>query len=554
MDEVAPAAGTRTYNDIQEHLTALDEAGLLITIDEPINKDTEMHPLVRWQFRGGIPEPERKAFLFTNVTDSRGRQYDIPVVVGALAANPEIYRIGMGVDSLDEIGPRWERGLGNPVDTNIVAEAPCQEIVLEGAEVQGEGKGLDALPIPISTPGFDVAPYFTAATWITKDPDDGVQNMGVYRGNLKAPDRVAVMMLISLSAGGYYHWKKYQARGERMPVAIVLGCPPVVEYTGPQKVKMGVDELTVAGGLAGGPINVVKGATVDLLVPAEAQVIVEGYIDPEYLEPEGPFGESHGYVALEEYNLIMDVTAITRRRKPIISSIISQVTPSESSVIKRVAYEPMFLSYLTNTLGVKGVKKVAMHEPLTNLRRVVMVQFERGVAKTEIWRALYGVATYMPAVGKYCIAIDEDIDPDSGDSVFWALSYRANPALDVQILKHRARGHGPVLKGVDSDSTLLIDATLKEDMAPVALPKQEYMEHAKQLWERLGLPPLKPESPWYGYSLGDWTEEWDLAARRAAEGDYLRNGERSAQWRRKLTDPQVPIRDVLGDGFFGDKS
>ena len=554
MDEVAPAAGTRTYNDIQEHLTALDEAGLLITIDEPINKDTEMHPLVRWQFRGGIPEPERKAFLFTNVTDSRGRQYDIPVVVGALAANPEIYRIGMGVDSLDEIGPRWERGLGNPVDTNIVAEAPCQEIVLEGAEVQGEGKGLDALPIPISTPGFDVAPYFTAATWITKDPDDGVQNMGVYRGNLKAPDRVAVMMLISLSAGGYYHWKKYQARGERMPVAIVLGCPPVVEYTGPQKVKMGVDELTVAGGLAGGPINVVKGATVDLLVPAEAQVIVEGYIDPEYLEPEGPFGESHGYVALEEYNLIMDVTAITRRRKPIISSIISQVTPSESSVIKRVAYEPMFLSYLTNTLCVKGVKKVAMHEPLTNLRRVVMVQFERGVAKTEIWRALYGVATYMPAVGKYCIAIDEDIDPDSGDSVFWALSYRANPALDVQILKHRARGHGPVLKGVDSDSTLLIDATLKEDMAPVALPKQEYMEHAKQLWERLGLPPLKPESPWYGYSLGDWTEEWDLAARRAAEGDYLRNGERSAQWRRKLTDPQVPIRDVLGDGFFGDKS
>ncbi|MCG8543062.1 MAG: UbiD family decarboxylase [Alphaproteobacteria bacterium] len=554
MDEVAPAAGTRTYNDIQEHLTALDEAGLLITIDEPINKDTEMHPLVRWQFRGGIPEPERKAFLFTNVTDSRGRQYDIPVVVGALAANPEIYRIGMGVDSLDEIGPRWERGLGNPVDTNIVAEAPCQEIVLEGAEVQGEGKGLDALPIPISTPGFDVAPYFTAATWITKDPDDGVQNMGVYRGNLKAPDRVAVMMLISLSAGGYYHWKKYQARGERMPVAIVLGCPPVVEYTGPQKVKMGVDELTVAGGLAGGPINVVKGATVDLLVPAEAQVIVEGYIDPEYLEPEGPFGESHGYVALEEYNLIMDVTAITRRRKPIISSIISQVTPSESSVIKRVAYEPMFLSYLTNTLGVKGVKKVAMHEPLTNLRRVVMVQFERGVAKTEIWRALYGVATYMPAVGKYCIAIDEDIDPDSGDSVFWALSYRANPALDVQILKHRARGHGPVLKGVDSDSTLLIDATLKEDMAPVALPKQEYMEHAKQLWERLGLPPLKPESPWYGYSLGDWTEEWDLAARRAAEGDYLRNGERSAQWRRKLTDPQVPIRDVLGDDFFGDKS
>jgi 4-hydroxy-3-polyprenylbenzoate decarboxylase len=316
---------------------------------------------------------------------------------------------------------------------------------------------------------------------------------------------------------------------------------------------MGVDELWVAGGLAGGPINVVQAKTVDLLVPAEAQIVIEGLIDPEYLEPEGPFGESHGYVALEEYNFVMTVTAITRRKQPIISSIISQVTPSESSVIKRVAYEPMFLSHLRDTLSIKGVKKVALHEPLTNLRRVVMVQLERGVPKTEVWRALYGVSSFMPAVGKYCIAIDEDIDPDNGDSVFWAMSYRANPALDVQILKHRARGHGPVLQGVESDSTMLIDATLKADMPPLALPKKKYMEHAKLLWEKLGLPPLKPESPWHGYSLGDWTEEWDLAAERAAQGEYLRNGERSAQWRRKLENPQVPIRDVLGDDMFGDK-
>jgi 4-hydroxy-3-polyprenylbenzoate decarboxylase len=553
MSEAARTpAGGRSYNDLQEHLAALDEAGLLYTIDEPINRDTEMHPLVRWQFRGGIPEKDRKAFLFTNVTDSRGRKYDIPVVVGALAANAEIYRIGMGADTLDDIGPTWERGLNNPVGTNVVTDAPCQEVVLEGADIQGEGNGLDALPIPISTPGFDAAPYFTAATWITKDPDDGVQNMGVYRGGLKAPDRLGIMMLMSLSAGGYYHWKKYQARGERMPVAAILGCPPVVEYTGPQKVKMGVDELTVAGGLAGGPINVVKAKTVDLMVPAEAQVVVEGYIDTEYLEPEGPFGESHGYVALEEYNMVMEVTAITRRRQPIISSIISQVTPSESSVIKRVAYEPMFLTHLRDTLSIKGVKRVALHEPLTNLRRVVMIQLERGVAKTEVWRALYGAASYMPAVGKYCIAINEDIDPDSGDAVFWALSYRANPAIDVQILKHRARGHGPVLKGVDSDSTMLIDATLKEDMPPLALPKKEYMEHAKELWERLGLPPLKPEALWHGYSLGDWTDEWDAAAKRAADGDYLANGQRSAQRRRKLSDPQVPVRDVLGDEFYDD--
>ena len=91
------------YADLQEHIRALDEAGLLVTIDQPVNKDTEMHPLVRWQFRGGIAEADRKAFLFTNVTDSKGRKYDMPVVIGALAANADIYRIGMAVE-LNAIG------------------------------------------------------------------------------------------------------------------------------------------------------------------------------------------------------------------------------------------------------------------------------------------------------------------------------------------------------------------------------------------------------------------------------------------------------------------
>ena len=93
----------------------------------------------------------------------------------------------------------------------------------------------------------------------------------------------------------------------------------------------------------------VKGVTVDLLVPAEAELVIEGVIDPQIVEPEGPFGESHGHIALEEYNMPMEVTAITHKHNPIIPSYISQVTPSESSVIKRVAYEPLFLSHLRNT-------------------------------------------------------------------------------------------------------------------------------------------------------------------------------------------------------------
>ena len=530
----------RGYRDLHEHLAVLAEHDLLYTIDRPINKDTEMHPLVRWQFRGGIEEARRKAFLFTNVTDARGRHYDIPVVVGALAANAEIYRHGMYC-ALDEIGTKWNHAIANPLPVREVSDAVCQQQVIAGDALRGEGQGLDALPIPISTPGFDAAPYLTAATWITRDPHDGIANMGVYRGQIKAPDRIAVMMLISLSAGGYFHWKKYRELGQKMPVAVILGCPPVVAFTGPQKLKLGVDELTVAGALAGAPIEVVKAKTVDLMVPAQAEIVIEGLIDTEYLEPEGPFGESHGYVALEEYNFSMQVTAITRRHDPIITSIISQVTPSESSVIKRVAYEPMYLTHLRDTLGIKGVIKVSMHEPLTNLRRFVMVQFERGVAKTEIWRALYGVSALMPAVGKYVIAVNEDIDPNNGDAVFWALGYRANPALDVQILEHRARGHGPVLKGAPSDATMLIDATLKHDMPPVALPKREFMQRAKELWQELDLPALIPESPWHGYSLGEWSEDWDRMAELATTGHYLANGERTFQLRRRVAEPQTPI-------------
>src|SRR6266852_9939824 len=143
------AAHLLPYADLHEHLKKLEAAGLLIRVDRAINKDTEMHPLVRWQFRGGIAEKDRKAFLFTDVTDSKGRKYDIPVVVGALAASREIYRIGMGCP-LEKINEVWTRAIAHPVAPRVVDKAPCHEM---------EVAGLDSLPIPISTPGWDIAPF-----------------------------------------------------------------------------------------------------------------------------------------------------------------------------------------------------------------------------------------------------------------------------------------------------------------------------------------------------------------------------------------------------------
>ena len=538
------------YRDLRQHIATLDSAGLLVKISEPVNKDTEMYPLVRWQFRGGIPEKDRKAFLFTNVTGSGNRTYDIPVLIGALATNPAIYSIGMNVP-IEKINQRWEQGISHPITPKHIINPPCQEVVITSDMLDGEGNGLDMIPVPISTPGYDCAPYLTATNVVTCDPETGIYNMGTYRAGFKSSRRLGMMIFSPARNGGFLDWEKYREKNKAMPVAVVLGTPPVIAYLGPQKIPHGVDEFAVAGGIAGCPINVAKCKTNDLIVPAEAEIIIEGFVETEYLEPEGPFGESHGYVALEDYNLALNVTCITHRKNPILSSIISQVTPSESSVIKRVAMEPLFLAHLRTTLGIKGIIKVSLHEPLTNLRPVVFIQFDRGIPNSEIWRGLYGLSAFQPICGKYIIAVNEDIDPDNGDAIFWALAYRSNPALDVQILPHRDKGHGPKSDNRmgREDATMLIDATLKGDMPPIALPKKEYMEKARVLWEKLDLPPLKPESPWHGYSLGDWNEEWEAMAERAANGDYMENGRRSAQYRRSDVSPNTSVRDLSGGPF-----
>ena len=516
----------KPYNDLHQHIDELREKGLLQEVTQEIDKDSEMHPLVRWQFVGGLAEADRKAFLFTNIVNAKGRKYDIPVLVGGLAANRAIYGVGMGCP-VEEIQDKWEKAIQNPIPPVQVENPVCQEVILQGDDLQGEGKGLDMLSIPISTPGFDSAPTLTATNVITKDPLTGVQNMGTYRCQLKAPDRLVVRMATRVGgAGGYLHYLAWKKAGHKtMPCAIVLGCPPYVAFMGPQKLPIGVDEFDVAGGLAGSPIQIAKAHTVDLKVPAQAEIVIEGMIDLEWLEPEAPFGESHGHVALEEFNLPMTVTAITHRFKPVIPSYISQVAPSESSVIKRVAYEPLFFNYLNKVLNIKGVKKVSLHEPLTGLLRVTIITFAEGISKTEIWRALYGAAFFKGDCGKICIAVNEDIDPDNADALLWAMAYRMNPVYDVQTLDHRGQGHGPKRENDgEEDSTLLMDATMKSPMPPLALPKEEYMVKARKIWESMGLPHLRPQPPWFGYSLGDWSTVWDIAAKRAVDGDYLENG------------------------------
>ena len=141
--------------------------------------------------------------------------------------------------------------------------------------------------------------------------------------------------------------------------------------------------------------------------------------------------------------------------------------------------------------AIKGIRRVVMHEALTNLRPVVFLQFAKARRRPKFGAALHGAANFRAGVGKIVIAVSEDIDPANTDAVLWSMAYRWNPIEDVHIAPHRARWAGlAIYSGRQSDSTLLIDATLKHDMPPLALPAKEFMEGARKIWEELGLPPL----------------------------------------------------------------
>ncbi len=525
----------RRYVDMRGHLRNLEMRGLLRRVTRVMNKDTEVHPLVRWQYRGGLRDIQRMGFLFENVVDSKGKKYDYPLAVGVMAGSTQIYATGLGCKP-EEVIAKWQYALEHPITPIMVETGSVHEVVMTGEDLTKEGGGLYKFPFPISTPGFDNAPYSTCSNWITKDPETGIQNIGNYRGHIKAPNRIGIFPS-ALGQDVYLHWEKCKKQGIPLEAALVVGPPPVVSYAAVEKVPYGVDEMAIAGGLAGEPMEVVKCKTVDLVVPADAELVIEGKISTEYLEPEGPFGESHGYMHPRQVNPYMDVTAITHRRDMILVSWISQVTPSESSIIKKMAYEAGFLNLLKKECRVKSVIRVSMHEPLTNLRKLIIVQM-KDPSESEIWRALRVVASRHQGVGKVVIAVNEDIDPENADALWWAICYRSKPHLDMEILKHTEKGHGPPFhfsaEGQDivsygdkaDESALLINAILKEPYPPISLPKREYMEKALEIWNELGLPEISPKSPWFGYSLGQWDEELDEEARLAAAGEHSKTGEK----------------------------
>lgn len=172
-----------SYMDLHHHVSRLEEQGLLHRVNVPIDKNTELHPLVRLQFVGQ-PESARKAFLFESVTDCRGTQYSCPVLVGGMAASRAIYALGMGC-KVEEIPAKWMAAMERPLKPAEVGTGRVQEVVHMVGANPASGTGLDIFPVPVSTPGWDPAPFLTCAHWISKHPESGAYNVGNYRGHRK---------------------------------------------------------------------------------------------------------------------------------------------------------------------------------------------------------------------------------------------------------------------------------------------------------------------------------------------------------------------------------
>jgi UbiD family decarboxylase len=536
MAKPRPKAKTKPYfRDLRDFIDLLEKTGNLYRIGERIDKNSELMPLVRWQYQG-LPDGQRKAFLFENVTDPQGRNYDCRVTVGALSASREIYKMALGVaddDNAGAVAERWNLALSRPIAPRIVKSGPVKEVVLRGKEISRPTGGLLRFPVPISNPGFDGGPFLTAPYVVTKDPETGVANVGTYRCMIKGPDKMGVSVSPAQHIGIHFH--KCKEKKIPLQAAIVLGCSPAIGLASVAKVGYDRNEYAVAGGIAGEPIALVRCESVDLEVPARAEIVIEGEIPTDMMEPEGPFGEFTGYMGGQLMNGIFLVKCISHRKEPILQ-MFTEGVPSESGVMRKMGYESTLYKLLKHDCNIPSVINVTLHES-SGSRKLVVIRMKK-TNPAQPWQALQAAVALDPSHGKILITVDEDIDSEDADSVNWALSFRMQPHRDVKITTHKFAGLDPSAAPPGSSHTearfpspsgcsaIMIDATRKWPYPPVALPSRKYMEAAKTKWEKLGLPPLKPKMPWYGYSLGHWDEEDVENAESAVRGDYRQVAER----------------------------
>lgn len=490
-----------SFDTLQDFLAAVERAGELVRIGEPVKVELEMCEIADrvMKMPGGGP-----ALLFERPILRDGSVARYPVVVNAFGSMSRM-AMALGVERLDEHGDRITKLLDLKVPEGFLGKlqllprlmevakfpprmqsspAPCQAVVWQGDEID-----LDRIPVLTTWPE-DGGPFITMTAVVSKDPKRGIRNVGMYRVQQMGKRHVA--MHWQRHKTGAEHWRQMAERGERMPVCIVVGADPASMYSASAPLPPNVDEFIFAGFLRRKPVKLVKALTCDLEVPAESEFVIEGYIDPrEELVVEGPFGDHTGFYSEADLYPRVHVTAVTMRKDPVYCATIVGRPPMEDFYLGH-ATERIFLPLLKLTTP----EIVDYHMPAEGVfHNLVLVSIRKQYPghAYKVMNALWGAG--LMSLAKVLVVVDEWVDVRNPQEAWWVALNNIDPERDTRftmgpmdVLDHSSRAFS-------YGSKMGIDGTRKwpeegftRDWPTVIEMDAATKARVDAMWPRLGLP------------------------------------------------------------------
>ena len=490
-----------TLDTLRAFVDALDEAGELVRIRHPVSVNLELCEIadrVMKQPGGG------RALLFEHPVLRDGSRSAFPVAINLFGSMRRMAQ-SLGVTDLDEIGRRITSLLEMKVPEGLVAKlallprllevgkfpprmrrggkSPCHEVVWEGAEVD-----LDKLPLMKCWPE-DGGVYITFPMVITRDPKRGIRNVGMYR--IMQTGKTTLAMHWQRHKVGAAHWREMAERGERMPVCIALGADPPSMYSASAPLPPTVDEFLFAGFLRSSPVSLTKALTCDLEVPAEADFVLEGYIDPaEPLVMEGPFGDHTGFYSLGDLYPQVHVTTVTMRKDPIFPATIVGRPPMEDFYLGH-ATERIFLPLLKLTIP----EIVDYHMPAEGIfHNLVFVSIKKeypGQAY-KVMNALWGQG--LMSLAKVLVIVDDWVNVRNPQEAWWVALNNIDPERDARftmgpmdVLDHSSRTftYGSKM-GLDATRKLPEEGFTREWPGVITMD-DETKRRVDGMWSKLGI-------------------------------------------------------------------
>jgi 2,5-furandicarboxylate decarboxylase 1 len=392
------------HKDMRSWIRELEAAGELIRIDKRVDPLTEMGSL--------LYQSREKALLFENLAHGWRS-------LGQAPANFRHAALAFGAPQ-EEVVPMIAQRMGKLIAPQLVDTGPVKEVKLRKGE-------FDLTQLPVHIAGkLDGGPVIGSGLVVTKDPDTGQRNLSFHRLQIKGPDKSGILLVPRHT---WKNYQKYQARNEPMPVAIMIGHHPLYYMAAATTAAYGLDEFEIAGGYLGAPVPLVKCETVDLEVPANAELVLEGFIPPHVREDEGPFSEFQDYYATGTgKNPVVQYTCMTRRHDAIFKNL-QNGSEMEGCVFHKLPMSATIFRRLKDVGGGPILHNVMILPGIFALV-VQMTPRAYGEAKNLLLAAL--ASEYQHP--KVAIAVDADVDIFNPNEVLWAIATRVDPDKDVVII------------------------------------------------------------------------------------------------------------------------